>query len=187
MKIPTFSHRQADPPTDGEPRGAVAAPPREDRKPAAGPVPTGRHTRPVAERAAIDDTIPDRGIATRDTENLAPRDRAALGPKPRASLLATLALIAGVASALLVLSGPLIGYGIAVAVLGLVLALAGFSATGKRHVAGRTDALIAMAVALGAIVVGVLALSGSLSWLGTDMQPASSLREWLDARFAIHF
>ena len=89
--------------------------------------------------------------------------------------------------AMLVLSGPLLGYGIGVAVLSLVLSLSGISATGSRHVAGKTDALIGMVLSLGAIVVGVLALTGSLSWLGTDMHPVTSLREWLDTQFAHRF
>jgi hypothetical protein len=109
------------------------------------------------------------------------------GPKPRASLLATLGLIVSVAAALLVLSGPLLGYGIGLAVLGLILSLGGISATGKRHIAGKTDALIGMALSLGAIVVGVLALTGSLSWLGTDMQPVTSVRDWLDAQTVNRF
>ncbi len=111
----------------------------------------------------------------------------AAGPKPRASLLATLGLITGVGAALLVLSGPLLGYGIGVAGLALVLSLAGIRATRKRHIAGKTDALIGMVLALGAIVVGVLALTGSLSWLGTDTQPVNSLREWLDTQFIDRF
>jgi hypothetical protein len=109
------------------------------------------------------------------------------GPKPRASLLATLGLVLAVASALLVLSGPLLGYGIGVAVLALILSLSGIHATGKRHVAGKSDALLGMVLSLAAIVVGVLALTGSLSWLGTDMQPVNSTREWLDAQFANRF
>jgi len=109
------------------------------------------------------------------------------GPKPRASLLASLGLVLAVASALLVLSGPLLGYGIGVAVLALILSLCGIHATGKRHVAGKSDALLGMVLSLAAIVVGVLALTGSLSWLGTDMQPVNSTREWLDAQFANRF
>jgi hypothetical protein len=109
------------------------------------------------------------------------------GPRPRASLLATLGLITGVASALLVLSGPLAGYGIGLAGLALILSLGGISATGRRHVAGKTDAVIGLVLALGAIVVGVLALTGSLSWLGTDMEPVSRVREWLDAQFVERF
>ena len=109
------------------------------------------------------------------------------GPKPRASFLATLGLIFAVVSAMLVLSGPLLGYGIGVAVLALILSLSGIHATGRRHVAGKTDALIGMFVSLAAIVVGVLALTGSLSWLGTDMQPVQSVRDWLDANIVDRF
>jgi hypothetical protein len=122
-----------------------------------------------------------------DTTREQPRVPEATGPKPRASLLATLGLILGVVAALLVLSGPLLGYGIGVAVLALVLSLAGIRATGRRHVAGKTDALIGMVLSLAAIVVGVLALTGSLSWLGTDMQPVNSVRDWLDAQFVNRF
>jgi hypothetical protein len=86
-----------------------------------------------------------------------------------------------------VLSGPLLGYGIGVAGVALVLSLAGIRATSKRHVAGKTDALLGMIFSLAAIVVGVLALTGSLSWLGTDTQPVNNLREWLDAQFANRF
>jgi Flp pilus assembly protein TadB len=136
----------------------------------------------------------DRMERIRDTDRAQPGARriepapdTAAGPRPRASLLATLGLILAVASALLVLSGPLLGYGIGVAVLALILSLSGIHATGKRHVAGKSDALIGMFVSLAAIVVGVLALTGSLSWLGTDMQPVSSLRHWLDAQFVNRF
>ena len=110
-----------------------------------------------------------------------------VGPKPRASFLATLGLILGVVAAMLVLSGPLLGYGIGVAVLALILSLSGIHATGRRHVAGKTDALIGMVLSLAAIVVGVLALTGSLNWLGTDMHPVTSVRDWLDANVANRF
>jgi hypothetical protein len=133
-------------------------------------------------RAAVMSRDPD---ATREHRPV--RDPEPAGPKPRASLLATLGLILGVVAALLVLSGPLLGYGIGVAALALILSVAGLRATGRRHVAGKTDALIGMVLSLGAIVVGVLALTGSLSWLGTDMQPVTSLREWLDAQFVNRF
>jgi hypothetical protein len=135
-----------------------------------------------AERAATDRVVDRSADSDRPTS-----PPVIAGPRPRASLLATLGLITGVASALLVLSGPLAGYGIGVAGLALVLSLGGVSATGRRHVAGKTDAVIGLVLALGAIVVGVLALTGSLSWLGTDMEPVSRAREWLDAQFAARF
>ncbi|AGL20690.1 Yip1 family protein [Actinoplanes sp. N902-109] len=151
--------------------------------------------RPVRDHDTRHDLRPglEHGRHERDddrTENLPgarPAPAPVTGPKPRASLLATLGLIAGVAGALLVLSGPLLGYGIGVAGLALVLSLLGLRATRKRHVAGKTDALIGMVLALAAIVVGVFALTGSLSWLGTDMQPVNNFREWLDAQFVNRF
>jgi len=109
------------------------------------------------------------------------------GPRPRASLLATLGLILGVASVLLVLSGPLLGWGIGVAGVALVLSLSGIHATGKRHVAGKSDALLGMVLALGAIVLGVLALTGSLTWLGTNTDTVPAFRHWLDAHTVNHF
>ncbi|WP_306206939.1 thrombospondin [Actinoplanes sp. RD1] len=160
--------------------------------------PTTVRMDPVRERDTLTDvrtnsrpgTAPDARTdsrpGVRPDERPAPAPVAA-GPKPRASLLATLGLITGVAGALLVLSGPLLGYGIGVAGLALVLSVAGIRATRKRHIAGKTDALIGMVLALGAIVVGVLALTGSLSWLGTDLQPVTSLREWLDTQFVNRF
>lgn len=198
MRIPTFS-RHSDTDTDEPPTVA-----------------TGTNTAPVQPRTDVprhnrDDepTLTD-GRAVRDDREAANRDAnitppvvnapvrtkervveektpVVAGPRPRASLLATLGLILGVGGALLVLSGPLLGYGIGVSVLALILSLGGISATGRRHVAGRLDAVIGMLLALAAIVVGVLALTGSLSWLGTDMQPVDSVRHWLDVNTVNRF
>jgi hypothetical protein len=212
MRLPTFS-RQSDTTaeTEDRPVGATSAAtpvrPRTDSSvtppPAAPPVVERR-------RLADEDTLVNQqavGNEPRTRDDLKSRDLRAprpvehrdadektieqppvvAGPKPRASLLATLGLIVGVVAALLVLSGPLLGYGIGLAVLGLILSLSGIHATGKRHIAGKTDALIGMVLSLGAIVVGVLALTGSLSWLGTDMQPVGSVRDWLDAQFVDRF
>ena len=212
MKLPTFS-RQSDTTTETEERPATTTAatspvrPRSDATvapPPAAPRVVERR-RPADEDTLVNQRAVDNGPKTRDDlksrDLRAPRpaDRrpaddktieqppVAAGPKPRASLLATLGLIVGVVAALLVLSGPLLGYGIGLAVLGLILSLGGIHATGKRHIAGKTDALIGMVLALGAIVVGVLALTGSLSWLGTDLQPVTSVRDWLDAQVIDRF
>jgi len=145
-----------------------------------------RHDRVPADRGRA--TVAGREPVTVEHERVTDEPAVEpVGPKPRSSLLATLGLILGVAAALLVLSGPLLGYGIGVAVLALILSLSGIHATGRRHVAGKTDALIGMVLALAAIVVGVLALTGSLSWLGTDTQPVNGVREWLDAQVVSRF
>jgi hypothetical protein len=209
VRLPTFS-RQSDTTAENDARPAAATTPVRPRTDASVTPPPAAP--PVVERRRLadEDTLVNQravgsepktrdDLKSRDLQPPRPVDRpngdektieqpaVAAGPKPRASLLATLGLIVSVAAALLVLSGPLLGYGIGLAVLGLILSLSGVHATGKRHIAGKTDALIGMVLALAAIVVGVLALTGSLSWLGTDMQPVVTVREWLDAQFIDRF
>ncbi|MET0425602.1 MAG: hypothetical protein ABW046_17165 [Actinoplanes sp.] len=199
MRIPTFS-RQTEPDTaeTGRPAAGTATTPKTtdtppvsarrdadtltDLPPASKPATAPRATTPPPPPPPVTSTTPRPSGSAAVDHTPAP-----VGPKPRASLLATLGLVLGVASALLVLSGPLLGYGIGVAGLALILSLAGIHATGKRHVAGKSDALLGMVLSLGAIVLGVLALTGSLSWLGTDVQPVSNLREWLDTQFVDRF
>jgi hypothetical protein len=186
--MPTFSRQSGAKPGNDEQPTLVDTPPVRERDD------SGAHARDRADETTVRNrpVYPQRISTTEPVhEDRAPRvaerapvpPAAAAGPRPRASLLATLGLITGVAAALLVLSGPLAGYGIGLAVLALLLSLGGISATGRRHVAGKSDAIIGLLLALGAIVVGVLALTGSLPWLGTDMDSASRAREWLDARF----
>jgi hypothetical protein len=173
--------------TDLPPARSSVTPPPANPPTATLPPPRARPTE--AERAAkLDDTADLRKPVVDDPEPVTRAEPVvATGPKPRSSLLATLGLVLGVASAMLVLSGPLLGYGIGLAVLALILSLSGIHATGRRHVAGKSDALLGMVLSLAAIVVGVLALTGSLSWLGTDTQPVNSVRQWLDAQFVNRF
>jgi uncharacterized membrane protein YphA (DoxX/SURF4 family) len=210
MRIPTFS-RQSDTTTEDErptvvSTGTSPVRTRTDAPPPPPPAPVRStvakpSTATTSEFAAPQ--VDDREAANRDanvdlakvkksdrpvvTDRPVVAEPVAVGPKPRASLLATVSLILSVAGALLVLSGPLTGYGVGVAGLALVLSLFGIHATRRRHVAGKTDAVLAMIISLAALVVGVLALTGSLSWAGTDVQPVTSLREWLDTQFANRF
>lgn len=210
MKIPAFS-RQSDTTTEDE-RPTVVAPgttPVRSRADTPPPPPPARRDSSVAPPTEATtkefpaQKVDDRDAANRDANvdlskvQTAPtpvtEDRRVVaepvvtGPKPRASLLATFGLILSVAGALLVLSGPLLGYGIGVAGLALILSLCGIRATRRRHVAGKFDAMLGMIISLAAIVVGVLALTGSLSWAGTDIQPVTSVREWLDTQFGNRF
>ncbi|MGX1616023.1 thrombospondin [Micromonospora chalcea] len=107
--------------------------------------------------------------------------------RPRASLLATLGLIVSVVGALFVLSGTLAGYGIGVGAAGAVLAVLGLIATRRRHVAGKTDALIGIAVGLAAVVLGIVAMTGQFDWPTTDGDWVSRFREWLDSQFGSWF
>jgi hypothetical protein len=109
------------------------------------------------------------------------------GPRPRASLLATLSLVFGVAAALFVLTGTLAGYGIALGAVAVLLSFAGMSATGRRHVAGKSDALLGLLLGLGAIGLGILAVTGQFGWPNTDADTVQRFREWLDAQTVDRF
>ncbi|GLY98916.1 hypothetical protein [Actinoplanes sp. NBRC 103695] len=190
MRLPTFSRQAAtDTPTEERPVAGTSSVAKPDET-------TTRTFRTPGGPAVHDKKDGDEGratIAPRETADTVEQHRVKqervtpTGPKPRASLLATLGLILAVVGAMLVLSGPLLGYGLGVAVLALILSLSGIHATGRRHVAGKSDALIGMVLSLAAIVIGVLALTGSLAWLGTDVQPVNTAREWLDAQFVNRF
>ncbi|MFI7605796.1 thrombospondin [Micromonospora sp. NPDC049366] len=128
----------------------------------------------------------DRPVST-DAEPVAPAQPVVRGPKPRASLLATLGLVVSVAGALFVLTGTLAGYGIGLGAVGAVLAVLGLVATRRRHIAGKTDALFGIAFGVGAVVVGVLAMTGQFDWPTTDGDWVQRFREWLDSQFADRF
>ena len=206
MSLPSFS-RQSTPDNQDDDRAVTAAGPThrdssprdnhansDDDKTAAIPVARTETAKTETAKSQTAKTEAQRAVTHADrpapaadhTETDQTRPSAPTR-KPRASLLATLGLIFAVVGAMLVLSGPLVGYGIGVSALALILSMAGMHATGKWHVAGKTDALIGMVLALAAIALGVFALTGSLSWLGTDTQPATNLREWLDAQFENRF
>ncbi|MEU3454477.1 DUF4190 domain-containing protein [Micromonospora sp. NPDC006766] len=128
------------------------------------------------------DDRPDRPLDRADLDGrVVP---AALGPKPRASLLATVGLIVSVVGALFVLTGTLAGYGIGLGAVGAVLAVLGLIATRRRHVAGKTDALIGIVVGLAAVVLGVVAMTGQFDWPTTGGEWVGRFREWLDSQFA---
>lgn len=128
----------------------------------------------------------DTAVIDRPESEHAP-DVVPAGPRPRASLLATLGLIVGVTAVLAVLTGTLVGYGVALGVIGLFLSIGGISATGARHVAGKSDALLGAAFSVAAMVIGALALTGSLSWLTPETDKVDQLRQWLDTQFTSRF
>ncbi|QGN47070.1 thrombospondin [Micromonospora sp. WMMC415] len=149
---------------------------------------------PAQERTLDGRTVdPDRDAAAarvdRDRDGVPDRAERPVvaGPKPRSSLLATLGLIAGVAGVLFVLTGTLAGYGIGLGAVGAVLAVLGLAATRRRHVAGTTDALLGIVAGLGAVVLGVLAMTGQFDWPTTDGDWVARFREWLDSQFVDRF
>jgi hypothetical protein len=123
----------------------------------------------AAERAAA---------ATRTAAAVAAAERAR---SPRTSALASLALVVSVVAALAVATGVLAGLGVAIGIVAALLGLGGLAASGRRfrYVSGRTEATLALLIAIGAIVIGSLALAGNLSWLDTDTDQVARLRDAL--------
>lgn len=202
MRMPTFSRQTTVDDTTDDRTTTTVASRRNDQPPSStrrddttATLPRTESTRTETahpetprtetERAAA--VTADRPVMERHGGRAAVPEPTVAGPKARTSFIATLGLILGVAGALLVLSGPLLGYGMGVAGLALILSLAGVFTTRKRHVAGKTEALLGLLLSAAALVVGVLALTGQLTWLGTDMQPVTNLREWLDSQFTALF
>ncbi|MDQ7907171.1 hypothetical protein RB614_21905 [Phytohabitans sp. ZYX-F-186] len=144
----------------------------------------------VRERPVAGDETPTERI--KPVERVEPRREPEpvaepLGPRPRSSLMATLGLIVGVVGALAVLTGVLAGYGIAAGGLATLLAVGGISATRRRHVAGRTEAMLALVLGLGAVVFGILVVTDSLAWISTASDKVGELRDWLDAQTVDRF
>ncbi|GIF36443.1 DUF308 domain-containing protein [Actinoplanes xinjiangensis] len=190
MRLPTFprqttvddanTERTPVTPRHDEPTTATLAPVRSDT---VAPPPARPQTFPPRTGTSLSGTSPSETERARAVSEPVTVPVTTPAPRARASLVATLGLVLAVAGALLVLSGPLLGYGVGVSAVALVLSLAGIFATRKRHVAGKTGALIGVVLSLAAVVIGVLALAGQLWWLGTDTQTVTELRTWLDTQF----
>lgn len=130
--------------------------------------------RAEADRAAADRAAADQALADRE-----PAERVVVGPRPRSSGMATISLILGVLAVAAVATGVLAAVGVAVGVLAVLFGIGGVSATGRRHVAGRSEALFAVVLGLAAVVFGIMALTDTLSWLSSDTNQVSRLRDWL--------
>jgi len=143
----------------------------------------GEHRTYDAEREIVSPAAPAVTAPPRERTTAAERDASVLaGPRPRASASATMSLIFGLGGALLVLTGLLAPIGVAAGVIGLLAGIAGFAATGRRHVAGRFDAMLGTLLSLGTLIIGGLAMSDMLSWLSTDTNYVARFNEWLVAQ-----
>ena len=95
----------------------------------------------VDERVAARRRLEERTAAAEQAAAGEPDTPVVTGPRPRASLVATLSLVVGVASAITVLTGVLAGPGVALGLIAAFLGIGGMAATSRRHVAGKSDAL----------------------------------------------
>jgi hypothetical protein len=133
--------------------------PVRDREPAA----------PAAPVAPV--TEPKSDVTTRPAYRTAPA---------RASLTATLGLIFGVVGVAAALTGLLAPFGIALGVVGILLAFGGIAAGSRRHVAGRGLGSLGVLFSAAAIVLGVLAMVHTTSWLDSNVDQVAKLRDWIN-------
>jgi hypothetical protein len=100
----------------------------------------------------------------------------------RASLMATFGVVFGVAGVAVALTGLLAPWAIAVGAVGLLLSFGGVIAGARPNVAGRGLGTLGVLINGTAMVFGILAVTGQVSWLDSDVDQVARLNEWLDAR-----
>ncbi|GAA3456893.1 hypothetical protein [Dactylosporangium matsuzakiense] len=146
-------------------------------------------------------TIPAVGVMDRETEKPAMRptiDREPVTvpepvttPEPvpvrqapaRVSMLAALGVMLGVAGVAIALTGLLATWAIPVGALGLLFSFGGIIAGVRPNVAGRGLGTLGVLISGTAVVFGILAMTGQVSWLDTDVDQVARLNTWLDAQF----
>jgi hypothetical protein len=98
-------------------------------------------------------------------------------------VLATLGLTLGLTALGATLTGVLAFEGVVLGVIAGVAAYSGFRAAHRRELSreltGQSLAVLGMAFGLTAIVLGVLAIGGQLSWLSNRVDEVSQFRDWL--------
>jgi hypothetical protein len=167
---PQSAPPQTAPPPAAPPQAAPQYPAPQYAAPQQQPVRRDTFTERI-ERAA--------GRAANAARSAAASAAAERVRRPRTSMMATLGLVVSVAAVLAVASGSLVRLGIALGAVGLLFGLIGLATTRRRHVSGSTEAIIALLLSLGAVVVGILAVSDQLSWLSPDTDNVARLRDWL--------
>jgi hypothetical protein len=80
------------------------------------------------------------------------------------------------------LTGRLAPFGIAVGVVGLLLSFAGMSAGRRPNVAGRGLGAFGLLLSAAAVVLSVLAMVHTASWLDSDIDQVAKLRDWVNVQ-----
>jgi hypothetical protein len=153
----------------------------------------GRHSAVYSGERVVDhdrDGVDDRVEAQRGAATVPPvaPQTAPVSPAPtrvvggRTSFFVTLGLIVGTAAPLAALTGRLAPVGLALGVLGVLLALGGLASTSRPNISGRGVGMLALLLAVGGIVLAILAMNHSVPWLDSRVDEVARLRQWLDAR-----
>jgi hypothetical protein len=141
---------------------------------------SGRSATATIDRPVVDNrrSLAERTAAATRTATTTPATTAT-GPRARASVIATMALMFGVTAALFVLTGVLAGAGVAIGMLAAFAGVGGIATTTRRHVTGKGNALLGLALGLAAVVIGTLSVTHSLSWLNPATNEVARMYEWI--------
>jgi hypothetical protein len=99
------------------------------------------------------------------------------------SFSAVLGLVLGVVAVGTVLTGLLAPLGVAIGVIGAVISVGGLVSASRRGVTGHGAAFGGTIASVAAIILGVLAIQGELSWLNSHTDEVARLHNWLVATF----
>lgn len=151
------------------------------------PVPPGGAVAPL-ERAGDETTTVQNQIEMAEREREEAQREADVARRQvrrmHTSFAATLSLIIGVCAVLGALSGRLAPVAVAAGVLGLLFAAAALVAVSRRTVTGHHVALFGLVFSIAGIVLGILAINKTASWLNVDVDQAGRLRDWLNSELS---
>ncbi|GAA2354515.1 hypothetical protein [Dactylosporangium salmoneum] len=100
----------------------------------------------------------------------------------RVSLLAVAGFFFGVVGVGAALTGILAPWAIAAGALGLLFSFGGIIAGVRPNVAGRGLGTLGVLFSGTAVVFGIIAMTGQVSWLDNHTDQVARLKDWLDAR-----
>jgi hypothetical protein len=93
-----------------------------------------------------------------------------------------LSLIIGVLALAVTLSGLLAAEGVALGVIGGAVAAGGLVGASRRGVTGHSVAMLGLLASIAAILLGILAIGGQLSWLDSHTDEVARAHNWLIAQ-----
>ena len=131
--------------------------------------------------------VKDRVVDERPTTGTAPvvdtPDTVVERPRwAHVSAMATLGLVLGVLALAVTFTGVLAPEGVVLGVIGGAVAAGGLVGASRRGVTGHSLALLGLVASLGAILLGVLAIGGQLSWLDSKTDEVARVHDWLVAQ-----
>lgn len=109
-----------------------------------------------------------------DTVPLVPRSQA------RISAMAAFGLVLGLIALVATLTGLLALLGVAVGTVAITLSVLGLVGVDRERLGGRSLAVAGVVCGVGAVMIGLLAIGGHLSWLSSSSDEVGQLHEWLD-------